>query len=265
MSNFFKSKTKSTDPTFTIAADDYGAVREPLIKWLNQKIGKPAEQYPSDKLVADKTPQEEKSVGFVDQYADQGQNKNVSLASQEVQKTLSGNYDPTSSPYYQAVKAEAARNLEEAQSDIADRAAGTTGYWRGSRVKAQADTARDYALGLNKLLYGMAEDERVRRLQTVPVAQQLGAYEEAAPLRKATALQELGSLDRQINQARNDAIYNEWLRATQEYPLNVATLAANVQQPPDRAQRQFYKEPSPYEKYLRPIISPTIKELLNVE
>ncbi len=195
-------------------------------------------------MVAGATPQETQSLDFLKGYVDQPTSENMNLANAEIKKTMTGGYDPTSSPYYQAVKAEASRNLNLAQQDIASNAAGAGRYWSGARLKEQGGASNDAAIAMNKLLYGMQETERNKISSMVPIAAQLGQYQEQQPLQKAQALQSLGSLNRVLQQARDEAVYNEWLRATQEYPLQIGSLASGMAKEPYYVQRT--KTPSPF-------------------
>lgn len=240
MSNLFKSK--QVTPQYDVAMDPYGSIRKPTLDWLSGQIGKPAEQYPGQ-IVAPMSEQEKGSFDWLRKYTDQPPSEGFSLAKEEVRKTMQDEYDPTSSPFYQSVKAEAAKNLADVQSDIADKAAGGGRYWTGARLGEQRESATDYGLAMNKLLYGMAETERGRRLDTAPFAAQLGEYETMQPLQKATALQSLGALPRTISQATNEAAYNEWLRANYEYPLQIGSMATGLSREPYYAQR--VKQPSP--------------------
>lgn len=240
MSKMFSSKQST--PQYEIAMDPYAAIRQPTIDWLKGQIGKPAEQYTGE-MVAPATEQEKQSLDFLKKYVEQPSSQGMSLANEELRKTMTGEYDPTTSPYYQAVKAEAAHNLGLAQQDIADKAAGAGRYWSGARLSEQADKSNEAALAMNKLIYGMAETERGRRLQALPYAMQAGQYVEQQPLARAQALQSLGSLNRVLQQARDEAIYNEWLRSTQEYPLQIASLATGLAREPYYVQR--VKQASP--------------------
>jgi hypothetical protein len=226
---------KDTTPNYGIVADPYKDIREPTMAWLKSQIGQSAPQYTGE-LVAPATGQEKQSLDFLDKYVNQGSSEGMKLANEEVKKTMTDQYDPTTSGYYNAVKAESAKNLADTQKQIADQAAGGGRFWGGARLKEQGTASNDAAIAMNKLLYGMSETERARRLATVPVAAELGKYAEAQPLQKATALQSLGSLDRTLNQARDEAIYNEWLRATQEYPLQIGSLASSMSKEPYYAQ-----------------------------
>ncbi len=240
MSKMFQSKQST--PQYDVAMDPYGSVREPTLNWLKGQIGKPAEQY-SGEMVAPATEQEKQSLDFLKGYVDQPTSEGMNLAKGEIRKTMEGQYDPTSSPYYQAAKAESAHNLSLAQEDIAGNAAGGGRYWSGARLKEQGNASNEAALAMNKLLYGMGETERGRRASMVPIAAQMGQYEEQQPLAKTQALQQYGSLDRTLQQARDEAIYNEWLRATQEYPMQIAQLSSGLAKEPYYVQRT--KTPAP--------------------
>lgn len=223
MSGLFKQKKES--PQYTTTYDPFKDVRDKLSGYLGGQIGKPAEQYKGE-MIAPKTTQETQSLDWLKKYAEQGSSEGMNLANEEVKKTMSGYYDPSSSPYYQAVKAEASRNLEDTQAGIASNAAGGGRYWGGARLEQQREAGTDVANSLNTMLGQMAEQERMNRLNTVPIAAQLGQYAENQPLAKTQALQESGSLDRVLQQAQDEAVYNEWLRSTQDYPLQIAQLAS---------------------------------------
>jgi hypothetical protein len=230
MSGMFQS-TKTT-PEYVTTYDPFKDLRGKTTEYLSGQIGKAAPTY-SGELVAPKTTQEGQSLDWLKKYADQGTSEGMNLANEEVRKTMTGYYDPSSSPYYQAVKAESARNLANTNQDIASQSAGGGRYWGGARLEQQREAGTDVANSLNTMLGQMAEQERMNRLNTVPIAAQLGQYEENVPLAKTQALQQYGSLDRTLQQANDEAIYNEWLRSTQDYPLQIAQLAQGLaaQQP----------------------------------
>ena len=150
----------------------------------------------------------------------------------EIGKTLTGQYDPATSPYYQAVKAEAAKNLAETQKSISGKAAGGGRYWTGARLEQQQEAASENARGLNTLMGSLAENERQNRLNVLPQAFQYGQAEQQLPLQKATAFQTLGGLPRAIEQMVNQANYQEWLRSQVDYPMQIGGMAMGTQQPP---------------------------------
>ena len=229
--------TKEKAPNYTAVADPYKDIREPTINWLKGQIGQSAPQY-SGEMVAPSTGQEKQSLDFLQKYVDQGSSEGMNLANEEVKKTMTDQYDPTKSGYYNAVKAEASKNLADVQDNISDMSAGGGRFWGGARLREQGNAATDAGIAMNKLIYGMQETERGRKLATAPLAASLGQYQENQPLQKASALQSLGGLERSLQQARNDAIYNEWIRATQEYPLQIASLGAGLSREPYYAANQ---------------------------
>ncbi len=240
MGDFFKQKKRKQE--VEVVADPYKGIRESTSSWLTGKMQKP-ETYKGE-MVAGMSPYEQKSLGFLEEYGKPSPVRGAATA--EIQKTLEGGYDPTSSPYYQAVKAEAARNLEGTQADISDMAAGGGRYWAGARLGEQREAGTDVTIGLNKFLGELAERERARKLQVLPFVQEA----EETPLRKSAAYQTLGALPREIDQARKEAIYQEWVRGTQEAPMEAARMGAGMQQAPMYGQVGY--EPSAYEKWVQP-------------
>src|SRR3990167_3451137 len=151
-------------PSYSVAVDPYKSTRESLTKWLDSQIGQNAPAYGGEK-VAPLSPYENQSFDFLRQYGDSGYGSTFQGAKNEINKTLSGGYDPSSSPYYQAVKAGADRNLAETQKNIASNAAGGGGrYWTGARLKEQDNAATDTNIGLNQMLGGMRSEEHTAEL-----------------------------------------------------------------------------------------------------
>jgi len=212
-------------------ADPYGKTRETYLDWLNPKIGQPGEQYKGD-LVAPLSTQEQQSFDFLRQYGEGGPSQTMQQGKAEIGKTLTGQYDPATSPYYQAVKAEAAKNLADTQKSIAGKAAGGGRYWTGARLQQQQEAASESARGLNTILGGLAESERQRRLDVLPQAFQYGQAEQRVPLEKATAFQALGQLPRAVEQMLNQANYQEWMRSQVDYPMQIAQMAQQTQKEP---------------------------------
>ena len=249
MSGLFKSKKQT--PEYTTVYDPFSDVRKSSSDWLKTQIGQNAKPY-EGQLVAPMSEQEGKSFDFLRKFTDSPAPESLNMANEELRKTMQGEYDPTTSPYYQSVKAESARNLQGTLSDIESDAAGGGRYWSGARLGEQREARTDVGNALNTLLGSMAETERGRRFEAIPLAMQLGQYEQGLPLRQATALQSLGSLPRELSQAGNEAAYSEWLRQN-EYPLQIAQLASPyATQQPVMAQTGY--APSLWDK-ISPVLS----------
>ena len=239
MSGLFKSKEGKLT-TIDTPQSELGAK---LSEWLGSQVGKTGPKYEGDR-VAPMSGYEEQSLDFLKQYGQGGFSQPTQQAAGEISKTLTGQYDPSSSPYYQAMKAASARNLEETQKNIGSAAAGGGRYWGGARLGAQGEAATERNLGMDALLGQLASQERQNRLNILPQAMQLGQYMEQDPLRKATAMQSLGALPRNIAQAANDAAYQQWMQEQYEYPMQIGQLAAGVQKEPTYLQSPG--SPSPF-------------------
>lgn len=221
MGNLFSSKKQT--PEYSTVYDPFSKVRGQTSDWLSSQIGQKAEPY-TGKLVEGMSAPETESLDWLKKYTQGGPSEMTGLGQAEIKKTLTGEYDPTTSPYYMAVKAESARNLAETQQNVADKAAGGGRYWGGARLEQQREAGTDVANALNTMLGGMSERERQNRLGAATTAAQMGEAEQNIPLQKAMAGQQLGALPREIGTAQNQAIYNEWIRQ-QNYPKEIAQMA----------------------------------------
>ncbi len=222
MSGLFQSK--QTTPSFTTVSDPYASTREAFTSWLNGQIGKAGPSYTGE-MVAPLTAQQKASIPKLEQYANQGTSDLLKNSSDLLNKTLTGGYDPTASPYYQAVKAEAARNSDQANTQIAKDAAGGGNYWTGARLQQQRESATDSANNLNTIIGQLALQERQNQLNAVPVAQNLSNAITSLPLQQASALQSLGGLDQAQQQAIDTALQNMWMQSNYTYPMQIAQLA----------------------------------------
>lgn len=234
MSGLFKSKkAEPASPSYDTLYDPFKSSREKLNSFLTDKIGKPGPAYEGER-VAPASDIEKQGLEAAQRYADQpAASQSLGYAEEEIKKTLSGDYDPSTSPYYQAVKAEAERNLQKTQKNIADQAAGGRRYFSGARLKAQANAAVDTNIGLDKTLGQLAENERQRMIQVLPQALATDSAVSQAEAKKSANLQQLGALPRELQQALNDAVYQQFLLSEYDYPLNIAQLSAGLatQQP----------------------------------
>lgn len=254
MSGLFSSKKSSgpQGPTFDKIYDPFASSRAALNDFLTKEVGKPGPAYTGDR-VAPASAIEQKSLEAANRYAEApATSPTLGLAADEIKKTLSGDYDPSTSPYYQAVKAEAARNLEITNDRIKDASAGAGRYYSGARIKAQADAAANVNNQLNTTLGSIAQQERQNRLGVIPQALALDEQQSLAEAKKAQALQTIGALPRELQQAMLDALYQEFQQQFYEYPLNIAGLAAGpAQQQPIFVQQGYSAgQPSNFSKVI---------------
>lgn len=216
-----------------VAQDPFGRVREPFLDFLTERIGKPGETF-TGQMVAPMSQPEAQSFDFLRKFGEgtQAADPTFQKARKVVGQTLEGQFDPTTSPYYQAVKAEAARNLASTQENIKSEAAGRGNVFTGGRIREQARAATDVGIGLNKILGELAMRERQNQLSVIPQALGISQTLAQEPLQRAEAFQLFGALPREIEQAMNTAAYNEWLRSQVEVPMQIANLASGFAQAP---------------------------------
>lgn len=226
--NLFKSKKSepAPQPGFETMYDPFRSSREALNNYLTSNIGKSGPKYGKER-VAGLAPLEEKSLDAGAAYAEKPTTgANYAAASQEIQRTLSGEYDPSTSPYYQAVKAEAERNLEKTNERIKHSTSGGRRFFSGLREQLESEAATDVNIDLNKTLGTLAENERGRMMQAIPYGLAAEKQEDDAYFNKATGLQQIGALPRELRQADLDAMYDEFVNSEYNFPLNIAQLAS---------------------------------------
>lgn len=228
MSGLFSNKKESKPAQATVLADPWAGIREQVMGVLSNQLGKPGPTYTGE-TVAGKTALEDESLKQMGNYASApNTGEAFGLAKDEIRKTFAGDYDPESNKYYQAVKATATRNQDQALKTAAQFAGNRRGFYSGARLKNQGNIITDTTNNLNTTAYGLAEKERNLRASLIPQALQIDETERLAPVEKAQNLQKYGSLDRILEQARLDAIREEWIAANREYPLNILQLGSGL-------------------------------------
>jgi len=216
--------SSSSQNVTTTSSNSETELTKQLKSWLSNQLSS-LSSYPG-KLSADDTAQEKQSTSLLQKYLDSTDSSLTTAAKKEYSDTLSGEkYDPSSSGYYQAVKAEANKNLAETQKNIASQAAGRGSYWSGARLAAQSDAAEDTANSLNEVIYSLANQERQNKLKAASGAAGFGQQETETDLKKAAAAQTYGSLGRTLEQSSLDKLYNDYLN-TQGYGTNIANIIA---------------------------------------
>ncbi len=223
------SFTKS--PGVSTVADPYGGIREPYLNYMQGQIGKSGPVYGGE-VTAPMTAQETQSLDKVNQYANQGSNSTLDAGKAQIEKTLNGSYDPSTSPYYQAVKAQSAANLADTNKQIASDAAGAGRYFAGSRIKQQGRAANESGMNLDTIMGTLTQNERQNQLAVLPQALAYGQQEQNLPLEQAKALQTVGSLPRQLQQNTDTESLNNFYKSQYDYPLSILQMIAGIQAPP---------------------------------
>lgn len=161
----------------------------------------------------------------------------------ELEKTFGNEYDPVGGEYYQAYRTAVLRELEESKDRLAAKTSASDKYFGGGRIKETSNLEEGATNNLALVLGQLFENERSRKLQAVPLAQQMLGYGEQAQTNRVGASQAYGGLEFERE-------YGEYLRQMQELgiPLQTALTLST-------AHNQFYQpsyEPSFYERIIMP-------------
>ena len=177
---------------------------------------------------------------------------NYDLAKNEIQKTLTGQYDPASSDFYKATRTGALKEEQDAVDRIR-RGAGARGtFFQDTGIRTEGKARENTANYLQQLLGSMAQQERQNRLGAVAPAMQLEQYAQGAPLAKASAGMTLGSLPRLIEQGALESKYQDFLRKQQELS-GVSGVAQGVLGTSMNYGVKDYQQSSPFERIMQTI------------
>lgn len=221
---------KDSKDDFTQIANRFGTLEKPLADFFKQRIGQPGPTFPggSAAAIAPMSGPEAQSFDFLRKFGEGGTGSTFQAGKQQIEKTLTNQFDPTTSPYYQAVKAEAAANLKDTQRNIADVSAGGGRFYSGARVARQSEAATDVNRDLNTILAALADKERDRALSVIPQALQFGETERKIPLEQAAAFQTLGQLPRALDQAGRDFDVSQFQQSKVDYPLQITQMLTGL-------------------------------------
>jgi len=175
----------------------------------------------------------------------------MKLASGEISKTLTGEYDPYTSEYYKSMKKGVLSDVEEAQQSLKQKAQAGGMYESLGRLLEEADVTGTGQDRLNDILAELQWKERQNRLGVLPQAMGLGEYQEALPQRQLSTIANYGGISSAYQQADLDRLYNEFLRqkTEQKYPTEVAQQFLSSYQP-TMAYPQYSRSPSTFSQIL---------------
>lgn len=209
---------KNSIPLTPDKTDQQLAVGNDLAKYLqsylpNYQPGKPY----TGQLTAGTTSQEQQSLALLTKLM--GQNPTGPLtgqASQVVSDTLKGNFDPRTSPVFNASQAQINRNTQDA-IDAARRSAGARGeYFTEGAARDESRLRATGAESLNSIIAGLYDSERNRQLSAVPLATGIDQFTMDQGLRQIDAGQRYGSLNRIIEDTNLERQYQDFQRMQAE-------------------------------------------------
>jgi len=219
-----KEKTKELE-AFPGAAKMRGTLAGAAEPGALERVGRAGQTYPGP-LVAALSEFEETGLKGLGDYLGRPpatEGKLYTSAVDEIAKTLSGDYDPAQSEYYQAYRTAVMRELEESKDRLAARTSAGDKFFGGGRIATEGEMEESAVGDLALVLGQLAERERERRLGAVPQALSLTQYGEQAPVDRVAASQQFGALPRLIEQAEMDTEYQEWIRALNDLGIALDT------------------------------------------
>ncbi len=157
-------------------------------------------------------------------------NSNYGQATGYYKDVLSGNYDPRNSDYYKGLRNEAAQLKADSGTAI-KRNASAGGMLSSSPTSALiGSNERQINNQLLTLLGGMYENERSRMGQAAQGLQQADSQR----IQNVGQTMQVADVERQIEQQRNDALYNQALQTVMfpyQYQANIASAIFGASQP----------------------------------
>lgn len=153
------------------------------------------------------------------------------LAKAELEKTLGGEYDPRTSPYYEGLRREAEILEREGLTDLRQ-SAELGGMFKsggaGGRTGAEASFLSSSKSNLLKELGALYENERTRKAQAARDIQGI----ERAGIEDIAAIGSIAEAERSVEEQKNQAIYEAYMQQIM-FPYtvmtNIATALLNVQ------------------------------------
>lgn len=125
---------------------------------------------------------------LLQQYINQPQSQLVGLGAGEIEKTLTGDYDPYTSPYYQSLRRGLDIEKERGMTSLRQTAQQSGMYESLGRLINEARLTGQDVGAAGDILAGLQYQERQNRLEVLPEAMQYGQYQENAPIRKLSAI-----------------------------------------------------------------------------
>ena len=144
------------------------------------------------------------------------------MTTEELENTLSGKtYDPATGPYYEAYRTNVMREMQQAKDRIAARSSGRDAFFGGGRMDQEREVEEGAMGSMAQVLGRLYENERMNRLNAVPMALNQMGWAENVPQSRVAASQALGALPRQIEQAELTARYQDFVRQLQEMGMTL--------------------------------------------
>jgi hypothetical protein len=189
---------------------------------------------------------------FLPQFLNAGLSSETGDLRSFLNKTITGGFDPKTSPYYHAFRDTAEYNRKDAINKTRAEMGGRGKFFSSEALAKEGDINAQTANALNMTAADLADRERNRSAGAVGQAAGLEKYIAGIPLEKAQAATQLGSLPRLLEQNDLEALYQDFLRR-QDEGKGVLNAASGVSSTPTQQSFQAYK-PSAFESFVMPML-----------
>ena len=193
-------------------------------------------QFPT-RQVPGMTGAEEEAQSLLAKYMASGTPEGYTMGMQALMDAVKGS-DPSTSPYYQALKAESLSEEERAAGNIrrgGQIASGTP--FHSPNIGQEAKMRTDFAMGRESILQSLIDKERDRQLNAAGPLMSAADYMSQEPLRKAQAGMTLGALPRQLQTEQESAVYEAILNELLAPYMYQAPIMGSI----SNEQRYYYK------------------------
>lgn len=201
-----------------------------LAPWVKQYLPQfqPGAAY-GGKMTAGATPFETSGLDILSKYMNAPNTGELfGAGKQQIMDTLGGRFaDPNESPFIKSMIDMSKMNLTDLINQTRARRGGRGTYYTEEGLREEGDIGARSQANLDAIIGQFIQNERQNMLGAVPQATQMDEYESVlAPLKKITASQTLGSLQRTIEQADLEKKYQDFVRQRQEMamPLQEANV-----------------------------------------
>ena len=172
------------------------------------------------KLSAPMSEFQNQGMGFLQNYLTQqsqpGANATTDNAASEINATMTGGYDPSTSPFYKATRDAAMVNQTTAQNQL-NQGLGARGKFFSSEALNEGQQLQTNTTNfLNQTLTGMAEKERQNRLTAAGMAPQISAAQTRQAVAPIAAATTFGAIPQEMQQADLERQYQEFERQQTE-------------------------------------------------
>jgi hypothetical protein len=151
----------------------------------------------------------------------------------EIEKVLSGEYNPEDSLYYQSFRNALTRELQRSQDQLANRSSSRDQFFGGGRLDQERELQEGGLNTIGQVLGNLQNIERQRMFAAAPMAVQMAQQNTMEPFNRIQQQLGIGSMERAIQQEILNAQLQEFMRQRGEMgqALSTAQGLATYQPP----------------------------------